>query len=236
MKKNSVGFAFFAVFLYLLLSCGVPTIPSKVVVKANPSFNLPVSGDYFDTYLNDNVFNAIKESLEESDDPPDLYDYYSDADEDHIQTFLLSQKLTDMDLDLKNNISADENDTETINKSFEISSLGDSGITGTMAMPLDAIFDAIVGPLQPNFPLGTLPLRTTGGTESLEFILGIGFDTAVFRSGSIILNFSPAVTVHSIGLYGSEGAPLRQGTTGTGNSIINLQGSDPLPKTVYIKI
>jgi hypothetical protein len=236
MRKPPVGFAVFAAFVFSLLSCGMPTIPSKVAVKANPNFNLPVGGDYFDRSLNDNVFNAIKKSLQESDDPPDLYDYYSDDDEDHIQTFLLSQKITDMDLDLKNNISADGEDAETIDKSFVIASLGDSGITGTLAMPLDGIFATIVGPPQPNYPLGTLPPRT-GGTESLRFTLGVGFDTAVFRSGGLALNFSQAITIHDIGLYGSEGSTtaLRQGTI-TYPNVIYLQGSDPLPKTVFIKI
>jgi hypothetical protein len=237
LRKNQAGFAIVAVFVYSLLSCNIPTIPSKVVVKANPTFNLPVSDDYFDRFLNDNVFDAIKKSLRESDTPPDLYDYYSDADEDHIQTFLLNQKITDMDLDLKNNISADGEDAETIDKSFVIASPGDSGITGTMTMPLDAIFAAIVGPLQPNYSLGTLPARTDG-TESLGFTLGAGFETAVFRSGNLTLDFSSeAITVHSIGLYESEGSTvaLRQGTS-TAPSIIALQGSDPLPKTVYIKV
>jgi hypothetical protein len=105
-----------------------------------------------------------------------------------------------------------------------------------MAMPLDGIFDVIVGPPQPDYLLGTLP-PGTGGTVSLRFTLGVGFKTAVFRSGGIALNFSQEITIHSIGLYESEGAAtaLRLGTLADLN-IIDLQGPDPLPKTVYIKI
>jgi hypothetical protein len=130
-----------------------------VAVKANPTFNLPISGDYFDNYLNDNVFKAITTS---SEPPLDLYDFYKvDVDDaKRIQTFLISQKITDMELDLEKNITFDGEDAE-IDKNFPMPSLGGSG--NTVKMPLGGIFDAMVGPPQPDFPLGNLPARTGGG-------------------------------------------------------------------------
>ncbi|WP_010256339.1 hypothetical protein [Treponema primitia] len=242
MKTLHIHIVISVAFVTLLLSCGIPTsiptLPSKVKVKAHPTINLPVGSDYFDKYLDENVFSAIKDALEEGDDSPDVYDYYNDEDTEHIQTFLLSQTITDLDLDLKKNISANE-DAETIDKSFFMESPGKTDITGTVALPLDSIFSAIVGPPTDNFPLGSL--TGTADSGSLEFTLGNGFETAIFQSGYITLKFSSAITVSSIGLYGSQGSTnaLRLGTpsgTPSNSSIIFLQGSNSLPKKVWVKI
>ncbi|MDR0598277.1 MAG: hypothetical protein LBG14_07200 [Treponema sp.] len=169
MEKNQVRFALLAVLITVLLSCGIPTLPKAVVVKAAPRVSVPLGRVNYNLYsgLSGGSMNGKRGSLDDilgaswlqdfRDSGITLYDYRpSGAEDDNIQRFLIHYRLDMEDimggsgeLDLSKYRTMLEDLTETASQindvSFDIPSM-----EVTESFPVDIKLGQVAGQIEKN--------------------------------------------------------------------------------------